>query len=265
MRLLGERAVGLTRQDLDLSEPSRIEAVLDRIDPTEVINCAAYTRVDKAEEEEDLATLINGTAVGALADWCAQRERRLLTFSTDYVFNGQATSPYVESSPPDPINAYGRSKLVGEELAVDRGALVVRSSWVISGSHPNFVATMITLAAERSVQVVNDQWGCPTVAVDLAEASWSALQKGAIGILHLTNQGPTTWYQLARAAVDLAGLDQDSLIPCSTDEYPTKAARPAYSVLDSERLKGLGLDRLPDWRDSLPAVVDEIQTWIGSS
>jgi dTDP-4-dehydrorhamnose reductase len=237
--------------------------VLDEVDPSIVINCAAFTQVDEAETQEDVATLINGTAVGTLAEWCARRERRFLTFSTDYVFNGQAKSPYLESSPTDPINAYGRSKLVGEKLATTEGdALVVRTSWVISGSHPNFVATMMRLVREQEVRVVDDQYGCPTVASDLAEASWAALQLGVTGLLHLTNQGTTTWYSLARAAVDLAGLDPASVIPCSTDEYPTKANRPAYSVLASERLKGLGIPAPPHWKSSLRDVVSEIATWL---
>lgn len=261
--MLDETAVGLTRDDLDLSKPSQIPVVLDEVDPSVVINCAAYTQVDKAEDEEDLATQINGTAVGALAEWCARRKRPFLTFSTDYVFNGQARSPYLESSPTDPINAYGRSKLVGEKLATtERDALVVRTSWVISGSHPNFVATMMRLVGEQEVRVVDDQYGCPTVASDLAEASWAALQLGVTGLLHVTNQGPTTWYRLARAAIDLAGLDPSFLTPCSTEEYPTKAERPTYSVLGSERLDPLGVAKPPHWEESLPDVVAEIKTWL---
>ncbi len=140
--------------------------------------------------------------------------------------------------------------------------LVVRSSWVISGSHPNFVATMIRLAGQRQLNVVDDQHGCPTVCADLAHTALEAMESGISGVLHVTNQGPTTWYELAKSAVAEAGLDPGVVTPCPTSEYPTEAARPAYSVLGSERLESSGVTRPPHWRESLPGVVAEIKTWI---
>ncbi|MGB8361858.1 MAG: dTDP-4-dehydrorhamnose reductase [Acidimicrobiia bacterium] len=261
--MLDGDCIALFRQVLDIGQTAAIPATLDQVDPEAVINCAAYTKVDQAEDEEELATTVNGTAVGILAEWCARRGRPLLTFSTDYVFDGQSDTPYLESSPTDPVNAYGRSKLVGEQTAVGSGALVVRTSWVISGSHQNFVATMLRLAGEgKNLRVVDDQFGCPTIARDLAVTSHQALRTGAQGLLHVTNQGPTTWFQLARAAVDLAGLDPALVTPCPTDAYPTKARRPAYSVLASERAAGLGVELPPHWETSLPDVVSEIRTWL---
>jgi dTDP-4-dehydrorhamnose reductase len=227
-----------------------------------VINCAAYTAVDRAEEEEDLATEINTVAVGALAEWASLRSCPLLTFSTDYVFDGAADWPYVESSSTNPINAYGRSKLHGESLAAGHGALVVRTSWVISGSHPNFVATILRKVREQELRVVDDQRGNPTVAADLARASYAALQSGASGLLHLTNQGETTWYELARTSVGLADLDPSRISPCETRDYPTPARRPTYSVLASERLDEIGLDPLPHWRESIGELVVELKTWV---
>ena len=227
-----------------------------------MINCAAYTAVDRAEEEEDLATVINTVAVGVLAEWAALRSRPLLTFSTDYVFDGAADWPYVESSATNPINAYGRSKLPGESLAVGHGALVVRTSWVVSGSHPNFVATILRKVKEQELRVVDDQRGHPTVAADLARASYAALQTGASGLLHLTNQGETTWYELARTSVGLADLDPSRISPCETRDYPTPARRPSYSVLASERLEEIGLDPLPQWRESIGKLVLELKTWV---
>lgn len=228
-----------------------------------MVNCAAYTKVDQAEDEEDLATKINGTAVGVLSEWCALYGRPLLTFSTDYVFDGQSDSPYLESAPTDPINAYGRSKLVGEELLAGSGALVVRTSWVISGSHRNFVATMLRLAREGGrLRVVDDQVGCPTIATDLAKTAYEALRSGVTGLLHVTNQGPATWFDLACAAIERAGLNPGVVTPCSTDEYPTKAKRPAYSVLASERLGPLGIESPQPWEVSLPGVVEELMTWL---
>jgi dTDP-4-dehydrorhamnose reductase len=262
VRQLGDRAVPLTRNDLDLSATGSIRPVLDGVAADAVVNCAAYTKVDQAEREEELATTINSDAVAMMADWASHNRRPFLTFSTDYVFAGDATKPYLESSPTSPINAYGRSKLAGEQHTVAAGGLVVRTSWVISGTHPNFVATMIRLAGERELSVVDDQRGCPTICHDLAVTSMQALESGAAGLLHLTNQGPTTWYGLACAAVGDAGLDPGVISPCSTEDYPTEARRPAYSVLGSERLEPLDLTPLPPWQESLPAVVAEIKTWI---
>lgn len=261
-RLLGDRSIPLTRSDIDLADVETIPGILAEVAPEAVISCAAYTKVDTAESEEDLATRINSEAVGVMAEWAGVNGVPFLTFSTDYVFDGQATEPYVESSPTDPINAYGRSKLAGERLTIEAGGLVVRTSWVISGSHPNFVATMIRLAGEGELRVVDDQRGCPTVCRDLALTSFQALEAGTAGLLHVTNQGPTTWFEFARAALAEAGLDPELVSPCSTADYPTEAARPAYSVLGSERLDRLGLNNPPHWRESLPSVVAEIKTWV---
>ncbi|MBP1633272.1 MAG: dTDP-4-dehydrorhamnose reductase [Acidobacteria bacterium] len=247
--------------DLDLTRRDLLAAALEDMCPEAIVNCAAYTAVDRAEQEEALASRVNGAAVGVMAEHAARRRIPLLTFSTDYVFAGDAAEPYLESSPTDPINAYGRSKLAGERaaLAACPGALVVRTSWLVSGTHPNFVATMLRLAGEGVVRVVDDQRGCPTMADDLAPAAWAALRSGATGILHLTNSGEATWFEFARAAVAAAGLDPGRIVPCATADYPTPARRPAYSVLGSERRRPLGLAEPPAWRESLPAVVGRLR------
>jgi len=247
--------------DLDLTRLDLLAAALEEMRAEAIVNCAAYTAVDRAEREEDLATLVNGAAVGVMAEHAARRRIPLLTFSTDYVFSGDAGEPYVESSPTGPVNAYGRSKLAGElaALAACPGALVVRTSWLVSGTHPNFVATMMRRAGEGVVRVVDDQRGCPTMADDLAPAAWAALRTGAAGILHLTNSGETTWFDFARAVVALAGLDPRRVVPCATADYPTPARRPGYSVLGSERRPSLGLAELPSWQESLPAVVEGLR------
>ena len=189
--------------------------------------------------------------------WADDNGARLVTYSTDYVFPGTGTRPYVESDPTAPVNAYGRSKLAGEEAALTHpGVLVISTSWVVSATHPNFVATMIRNARERVLRVVDDQKGCPTIADDLAAATLTAIDVGAAGLLHLTNRGETTWFEFAREAVGLAGIDPGRIAPIGTEEYPTPARRPAYSVLGSERRESLGIDQLPPWRDSLPAVVE---------
>ena len=249
-----------TLEDFDLTDVNAIAPALARMKPEAIINCAAYTAVDRAEEEEALADLLNATAVGALAAYAASAQIPFVTYSTDYVFPGTADTPYLESTPTDPVNAYGRSKRKGELLALEYSqALVIRTSWLISGTNPNFVATILRPAASRdSLRVVDDQRGCPTVAADLAAATLDAIDAGARGLLHLTNQGDTTWFQLARHAVELAGLDYTKLSPCTTDEYPVPAPRPAYSVLGSERLSELDLDPLPPWQDSLAPVVSSL-------
>ena len=245
------------RSQLDLRDTVAIGPALAEVEPDVIINCAAYTAVDRAEGDEATATVVNGTAVGEMAAYAAAAAIPLVTYSTDYVFDGTGSHQYVESSPTAPINAYGRSKLVGELAALDRHAyaLVIRTSWVISATHPNFVGTMIDLAGTRSLTVVDDQWGCPTVAVDLARATLEALEQRVSGILHLTNRGATTWYELARRSLELAGLDPELVQPCATADYATPAPRPAYSVLGSERRSAVGVEPLPRWEGSLEAVV----------
>jgi dTDP-4-dehydrorhamnose reductase len=262
LRLLGKAAVPLTRHDLDLVNPGTIGPMFDSLAPEAVINCAAYTNVDQAEREEKLATTVNGDAVGVMADWASDHDCPFMTFSTDYVFSGNAATPYVETSPPDPINAYGRSKLKGEQQALAAGGLVIRTSWLISGSHPNFVSKILQLAAVGEARVVDDQHGSPTICHDLAVTALEALHARTIGLLHVTNRGVTTWFELAQAAVAEAGWNPRSIKACSTTDYPAEARRPSYSVLSSERLQRARFTAPPHWQESLPAVVREIKTWI---
>lgn len=254
-----------SRREFDLAEatPEAVRQLIESARPDAIINCAAYTAVDRAEDEADVANLLNGSAVGVLAEIAGDSGLPFVTYSTDYVFDGRSNRPYFESSPTHPINAYGRSKLIGERLALEANAktLIIRTSWVISGTHPNFVATMLRLIGEgRSVRVVNDQHGSPTIAGDLAVATLEALDLAANGVLHLTNQGATTWFDLANAAVTEAALDPELLSSCITAEYPTRAPRPAYSVLGSERAAEIGVSPLPPWQDSLPALVGQLLT-----
>lgn len=246
----------LTRADLDLTDLASIGPTVERLQATAIVNCAAFTAVDAAEENVETAHTVNGAAVGELAAAAERAGIPFITYSTDYVFAGSGRRPYVESDVTAPINAYGVSKLVGERATLAYpGSLVIRTSWVISGTHPNFVATMLRLAPQRVLSVVDDQWGCPTIASDLAGATLRAMEVGATGLLHVTNQGPTTWFELARTALQLGGFDPARVTPCTTEDYPTPARRPAFSVLGSERLEALGLSPLPPWRASLVEVV----------
>lgn len=260
--LLGDRATYLTRDDLDLADPGAVGPTLEALRPTIVINCAAYTAVDAAEDDERTAMLINGEGVAALAESTAKLGARLVTFSTDYVFDGSKHDAYVETDPPNPINAYGRTKLAGEQAALEANqkTLVIRTSWVLSGTHPNFAATMLRLVEAGTVRVVDDQYGHPTLVNDLANGTLAAIDAGATGLLHLTNRGVTTWFGLARDVAAMAGLDPDRIEPISTADYPTPARRPANSVLDSVRLNDLAIEPLPDFHESLNAAVARLRS-----
>lgn len=255
-----DEAIAPSRSELDLTTADfdDVHRLVEGTRADVIVNCAAYTAVDRAEDEAALADRVNGHAVGILADVAGDAGIPLVTYSTDYVFDGTSRHPYLESATTNPINAYGRGKLLGEELALSSNpkTLVIRTSWVISRTHPNFVSTMLRLAREgREIKVVDDQRGSPTVADHLAAATIEAIAGDATGLLHITNQGDTTWFDLAREALTAAGLDPGLISPCPTTEYPTKAARPAYSVLGSDRTAELGLTALPSWREALDAML----------
>ena len=257
-RELLPEAVHLAKADFDLTDLDLIGPSLAAHDPQAIINCAAYTAVDRAEDEEDLARAVNADAVGEMARFASTREIPFVTFSTDYVFDGVASRPYVESDTARPVNAYGRSKRAGELLALAAypRTLIVRTSWLVSGSHPCFVTSILRAAASRTITVVDDQVGRPTIALDLATTTLRALDRGVTGILHLTNSGDsTTWFDLAREVLRLSDMDPARVRPCATSDYPTRAKRPAYSILDSERWDETRLTPLPDWKTSLRDVV----------
>lgn len=255
--------VRIARSGLDLGSLALQEnatQLLQELKPKAVINCAAFTAVDRAETHVDEALHVNGHAVGILAEIAAAMSIPFVTYSTDYVFDGSKNEPYVESDSTLPINTYGRSKVLGENLALSngKGSLVIRTSWVISATHSNFVSTILnSLGKGYPVRVVADQHGSPTIASDLARATIQALESGVVGILHLTNKGATTWFELARAAAERTGFSVHLVEACATADYPTLARRPARSVLGSERIYSLGIE-LPAWQESLVRVVDDL-------
>lgn len=245
-RLLLPDALAPTRAELDLADLEGIAQKVTDLEPTRIINCAAYTSVDMAEEDET-AQIINGEAVGTLARVAGDLEVPFVTFSTDYVFDGDSDEAYTESSEPNPLNAYGMSKLLGERLALRHpGSLVVRTSWLLSATHPNFVRTILSRAADGAVDVVDDQWGRPTMVDDLARATLDAVDQGMQGLVHLASPPSTTWFGLAREACKIAGIDVDRVRPCPTERFPRRAQRPQRSVLESER----GV-QVPEWRPGL--------------
>ncbi|GLW35703.1 dTDP-4-dehydrorhamnose reductase [Actinoplanes regularis] len=246
--LHGADVVAATRADLDILS---FDAVRDAVgDVDVVINAAAWTDVDGAEASEEAATAINGHGARNLA---LAAGKRLIHISTDYVFDGTATTPIPEEAPRAPLNAYGRGKAVGEEAVLAAGGTVVRTAWLYGEHGPNFVRTMLALAAQRdTLDVVDDQVGPPTWSyalaqqlVDLARAS------AAPGVYHGTAAGSTTWCGLARAAFTEAGLDPSRIRPTTSDRFPRPARRPSYSVLGHARWSGTGVAPLRDWRTML--------------
>ncbi|HEX7554153.1 MAG TPA: dTDP-4-dehydrorhamnose reductase [Geothrix sp.] len=244
---------------LDLSRPDAIHSVVAQVKPDVLINCAAFTQVDRCETEADLAQLINGTAVGWLAEACEAQDALLIQISTDYVFDGTGTRPYREDDPTNPVSVYGRTKLEGERQAARCSRhLIARTSWLYDAWGKNFLNTMLGAAAQgRALRVVDDQVGAPTTCRALARQLAVAAEEGWQGLVHMTCQGETTWHGFARAIFEAKGMTVE-LSPCSTADYPTPARRPAYSVLSGAKRKLLGTDAMPDWRSALSAVVVDI-------
>jgi dTDP-4-dehydrorhamnose reductase len=242
----------------DVIDLDACRAAIGALRPEVVINAAAYTAVDKAESEPAAAYAVNERGPENLARACRDLGARLVHFSTDYVFNGLADRPYVESDPPGPLSVYGAGKLAGERavLAIMPDALIVRTSWLFGPWRKNFVAKILDKArAGENLRVVDDQQGCPTYTLDLAEAVRALIDGGHQGLFHVTNQGRATWYDLTRVALEAAGLDPSLVRPIKTGDLDLPARRPAFSVLDNrkyERATGL---TMPPWPESVAAYV----------
>jgi len=249
-RARGDRMTALTRAECDITSRADVDRAIDGARGADaVINCAGWTRVDAAEDHEDEAAAVNAAGAGIVAAACAAAGLRLCHMSTDYVFDGDATEPIDESARPAPRTAYGRTKLQGELAVAERcpDHLIVRTSWLFGRQGPNFVLTILRLAANRpEVRVVGDQRGTPTWTGHLAPAILRLIEIGSPGTYHLTNSGTATWHELAVAAVERAGLTT-RVVPITTAEYPTAARRPPYSVLDNRRWRELGENPLPAW------------------
>lgn len=242
------------RSDLDVTDTGAVATALDDIRPDWVVNASAYTQVDRAETDYPTALAVNGAAVTALGELCAARGIRVVHFSTDYVFRGDGVRPYREEDPVEPLNAYGRSKLAGEEGLIASGArsLILRTQWLYGPGGKSFPRTMWDRATKgASTRVVADQFGRPTYTVDLARAVWDLIDHDARGVYHVANSGePATWFDVAAAVFTAAGAPT-LVSACTTADYPTPAARPAYSVMDTSRLTRETGITLPPWRDAL--------------
>jgi dTDP-4-dehydrorhamnose reductase len=249
---LGHEVAAWDLPECDLTDADGTLDAIRRLEPRAVINCAAYTNVDGAESDEATATRINGDAAGNVAAACAAVGARLVHMSTDYVFDGSKREPWVESDATSPLGAYGRSKLLGEDLV--RAALpdhaIVRTAWLFGPHGPNFVSTMLRLAAQHDeVEVVTDQVGSPTFAGHLAPALVDMAERPDTGIFHGAGAGSCSWYELTLEAFDAAGVSC-RVLPTTAEKFARPAPRPAYSVLGSEREHPI---TLPPWQEGVRA------------
>lgn len=257
------RFVFASREDMELHHFGLVENFFIATKPQYCINCAAYTAVDKAENEQDMAMLVNGEAVGNLASVCKKYQTKFIHISTDYVFDGESETPYKEDDATGPINTYGKSKLLGEQLCIkeDADAVIIRTSWVYSSFGHNFVKTMMRLMNERNeLNVVADQIGSPTYAADLAKAILDIICSGKweAGIYHYSNEGKISWFEFAQAIKEITG-SKAVIHPIETAQYPTPARRPHYSLLNKNKIKTTYAVAIPEWMESLQQCITLLQ------
>lgn len=263
----------LDREELPIHHFELVSQYFDVVRPAYCINAAAYTAVDKAETDQENAFVVNGDAVGVLASACRKYGTRFIHISTDYVFDGSSPEPYKEETPTNPVNVYGVSKLRGEALCLlyNPDAIIIRTAWVYAVQGHNFVKTMLRLMKERpAINVVSDQVGAPTYATDLAKAMLEIVNRewsigngqsttGAWvpGIYHYSNQGRISWYDFAVAIKELSG-SACTVNPIPTAQYPTPAKRPAFSLLDTTKIRATFHLEIPEWKDSLQHCLQQL-------
>ena len=263
VRVAGTAVVaGLTRADLDVTDRDAAHTVVAGLRPDVVVNCAAWTDVDGCELDPERAQTVNADAVGFLAEACDEVGAHLVHVSTDYVFNGEASTPYGEDHPTDPVNAYGASKLAGE-VAAGAGATVVRSTWLQPADLPGMVGRVVdSLEAGVPIRVMDDRRACPTFVADLAPVILRLGAERVTGVVHATNAGVTSWHGFAREVARASGHDPDTelLVPVSETDLDVSrpARRPTYSALDNTVLRGLGWEPMRHHRDAIAAVVARI-------
>ena len=259
--------MALNRSGLDITDTGAVRQVVQETQPAMIVNAAAYTAVDKAEDEPALAFRVNRDGAANLAQAAGEAGIPLIHLSTDYVFDGTSPRPYLETDPVAPIGVYGHSKWEGEEAVRKRlhHHLIIRVSWVFGVHGNNFVKTMLRLAAQRDeLRVVSDQTGTPTWTRDLAGALWELMQEPQVGVFHFSDAGQASWYEFAAAIVEEARalgfpVQAQRVVPITTAEYPTPAQRPAYTVLSKAKIERLLAAPIPHWRDSLRAMLKELQ------
>ena len=256
----GENFIGTTRKEIDLSKPEEVKNFIIEKKPDAVIHCAAYTAVDKAESEAELALTVNGLSTRKIAEACREIGAKMLYISTDYVFGGDGETPYEISDEKAPQNIYGKSKLLGEDsvIALLRNYFIVRISWVFGAGGKNFVKTMLNFDKRRKkISVVDDQIGSPTYTADLAPLLVDMINSDKYGIYHATNEGFCSWAELAEEIFKQAGREI-TVEKIPTSDYPTPAKRPFNSRLSKSSLDEAGFNRLPSWQDAVTRFLTEI-------
>jgi len=247
-------------EELDITSMDEIEGFFSSQEFGYIINCAAYTAVDKAEEEKEEADLVNHIAVKNLAVMSSKFNAKLIHISTDFVFDGSSSIPFTEEDKTNPVSVYGKTKLAGEKAVLKHGSevIIIRTSWLYSSFGNNFVKTMIGLTKKRnSIGIVFDQLGTPTYARDLAEAVLNIInsQDFLTGVYHYSNEGVASWYDFTKAIVEIAGI-KCSIDPIETYQYPTPAKRPAYSILNKAKIKKVYNMDIPYWKTSLEKCIN---------
>jgi dTDP-4-dehydrorhamnose reductase len=249
----GYETIAPPEDEFDITDLAATRSVVDHCKPELIINCAAYTKVDEAEKEEPQALLVNGFGVQNVCLVCQESDIPLVHFSTDYIFDGAKESPYTIYDEPNPVSAYGRSKLLGEKyvLWLLGKFYLIRTSWLFGHYGRNFIETMLELGGrEKQISVVKDQKGCPTWTYHLAEAVVGLIETERYGIYHITNSEPTTWFEFAREIFRLSGSDTE-VLPATSDQFPRPAKRPQNSVLDPFPLPQVLGREMPSWREAL--------------
>jgi dTDP-4-dehydrorhamnose reductase len=259
----GHAVTGIDLPDIDITSRDNVRAAVDRCSPETIVNCAAFTAVDRCEHESAKAFAVNAEGVGHLGAAAAERGASVFHISTDYVFDGKKKSPYVETDAPNPLSVYGKSKLAGEALLAktcDRH-FIFRIAWLYGTRGSNFLKTIRDLARKRAgtsepIKVVNDQVGTPTYTVHVCKQILSMIDTELYGLYHCTNEGQCSWFDFAKAIVQAYSIQVD-LAPCTTAEFPRPAPRPANSVLENECLKKLGRNIMPEWEIGLKDYLEE--------
>jgi dTDP-4-dehydrorhamnose reductase len=259
--------IALPSSDFDLTDHSDTRRVMGNLKPDIIINCAAYTKVDQAEDEKEKAFAVNADGVRNLADYCASNNIMLVHFSTDYVFPGtkedheKYPKGYSEDHPTDPINVYGESKLAGEKAIQDSGCkfIIMRVSWLCGKHGNNFAKTMLRLASERDeISVVNDQYGCPTFTHNTVENCWKLIENDVYGIYHQSSLGKITWFEFAKEIFQQSEV-KVKFTPVDSSKYPTKAKRPVFSLLNTQKITKIPGVTLIDWKEGLKNLLAELK------
>ena len=256
----GHQPIGVDRDEMDLMDNEAIRTFIMNLKPEAIIHCAAYTAVDKAEEEVETCYQINAESVKVISECAKELDVKLIYISTDYVFDGTKEGEYVETDLPNPINVYGASKLKGEQYVQTllEKYYIVRISWVFGVNGNNFIKTMRRLGSERDeLNIINDQVGSPTYTADLAPLLVDMMETDKYGVYHATNEGTCSWYEFANEIFKQSKIDVN-INPITTDQYPTAAKRPINSRMSKEKLKENGFNALPTWQDALVSYISEL-------